>query len=183
MWRERPARGGITNSECLGSGSARGASDFDGHKQLRERGARGFGRSRTSGTPAPHGYNSGVMALAASSCVAFRRATVRSFPRAIITANRAGRHSLSGQHYAGAVDQRACFHLFFRGEVPQQPFGSGFGEGFIGSRVAFAQFHQQPADSFIRQKFFYRGGIGLKRVGEDRRGTMWQNLSGCGRAA
>ena len=80
----------------------------------------------------------------------------------------AGRDSLSGQDDAGAVDQCAGFHLFFRGEVAQQSFGSGFGESFIRRRVAFAQFHQQPADSFIRQKFFYRGGIGLKRVGEVR---------------
>jgi hypothetical protein len=31
----------------------------------------------------------------------------------------ARRDSLAGQDYAGAIDQCACFHLFFRGEIPQ----------------------------------------------------------------
>ena len=131
-----------------------------------------MGRCRTSEDA--RAYISGVMALAANSCVAFRRATVRSFPSVDHHSEQAWCYSLSRQHYACAIDQCACFHFFFGGEVTEQLFGFRFGEDVFGSGVAVAQFYQQLAHMFVMQEFFYRCGIGLERVGEE-------GSKGCGK--
>ena len=132
-------------------------------REPREDTQRRFGRSRTSGTLAParsqfRGHGSGGQFLGG-----FQAGDCAVFAQGHHDREQAGRDSLAGQHDACAVDQRAGFHLFFCGEVTQQSFGSGFGESFFGRGVAFAQFHQQPADSFIRAEIF--------RPRRDRAGT------------